>query len=102
MTPESPEFIEIRNTGGAGQSMKGWTVSDSAATSGHTFTFSDFTLGQGSSVKVHTESGADNATDLFWDRKCNETIHVQCIWNDAGDTATLKNSIGIVASIFSY
>jgi len=44
---------------------------------------------------LHTEHGSDNSTDVFW----NYGGH---IWNNDGDTAILKNSLGEIISEYNY
>ncbi len=76
------EWVEVANTGGAPQDFTGWSLSDE---SNHTYLFpAGFVLGAGDSVKVHTGSGTDSTSDLYWGRGSS-------IWNNDGDTATLKD-----------
>jgi hypothetical protein len=76
------EWIEILNVGDANCSMDGWTLSDQQ---NHTYAFANFTLMAGDSVKVHSGSGNDTASDLYFNRKIP-------IWNNEGDVATLKDA----------
>lgn len=90
------EWVEITNIGSNIVDMSGWTLSDA---SNNVFTFSDgFKLNPSSSVKVYSGSAY---------LSCNPSQATLCwkssnIWNDAGDTATLKDSIGTVISVYSY
>ena len=68
--------------------MTGWTLLDDAATP-HTYTFGAFTLAIGASVMVHTGVGVDTAADVYWNRGSS-------VWNDGGDTATLKDTGGVI------
>lgn len=81
------EWVEIANTG-ADQSLSGWTLEDQQ---NHSYTFKDFTLKAGASVKVHTGSGIDTAGDLYWNRSTP-------VWNNDGDMATLKDASGNIVS----
>jgi len=87
------EWAEITNTGSAPAALAGWTLSDA---SGHEFVFPEFELRPGTSVKVHSGDGDGNSTDLFWNTGRRP------IWNNGGDTATLKDSNAETVSKYSY
>ena len=78
------EYVQIENNGGTAQDMTGWVLGDIA---NHDYTFPAFTLQPGTAVKVWTSSGANTSTDLYWGSGA-------AIWNNSGDTATLKDSGG--------
>ncbi len=89
----SAEWVEILNNGSA-VSMDGWILSDAA---NHIYSFIDFSLNASSSVRIYSGasgSGTNNVTDLYWT--------TSNIWNDAGDSATLKDSAGRTQSKFCY
>jgi hypothetical protein len=87
------EWVEIKNTGTVAKALTGWTLRDA---SGHVFKFPTFKLKPGKSVKVHTGKGSNSSTDLYWRSS-------SYIWNNDGDTATLKKKkSGTVASKCSY
>lgn len=86
------ESVLIRNVGGAALAMGGYTLSDAANT---TYTFPAFTLAAGAEVRVWVKAGADDAANLYWGRG-------QPVWNNGGDTATLRDAQGTVVSTFSY
>ncbi len=86
------EYAEIRNDGTSDATLTSWTLRD---TNGATYTFPTFTLGPGATVRVHTGSGANSAADLFWGRGL-------AVWNNDGDTATLRDSQGMTAATFTY
>lgn len=90
----SVENIVLTNTGGQSQSMQGWTLFDDATTP-HTYTFGVCTLAVGASVTVHTGVGVDTATDVYWNRGSS-------VWNDGGDTATLKDASGTMMDSESW
>ena len=74
-------------------SLNGWKVKD---TSGHAYTFRNYTLGGGGAkVKVHTGHGTNSATDRYWGQS-------GYIWNNDGDKATLKDAGGGVDDSCSY
>ena len=78
------EFVIIKNTGNSRVTLTEWTLRDSA---GHVFTFGTFPLRGSGSVTIHTGSGNDDRNDLFQDSD-------EYIWNNDGDTATLRNDEG--------
>ena len=78
------EYVTIKNTSTTVRSLTGWTLRDASA---HVFTFPAFNLAAGRSVIIHTGTGTNNASNLYW-RSGNY------VWNNPGDTATLKNSAG--------
>jgi hypothetical protein len=84
------EWIEITNQGEEDISLEGWTLSDQQ---NHTYTFPDFILLAGTSVKVHTGSGDDAEEDLY----CNRNTP---IWNNDGDVATLTDAAGNVVAMY--
>jgi hypothetical protein len=93
-TPEkenlNQEWVEITNLGEEAQCLDGWTLSDQQ---NHTYTFQDFILEPGASVKVHTGSGEDCPSDMY----CNRNMP---IWNNNGDTAVLRDPSGNTVSAY--
>ncbi len=84
------EAVFIRNTGSQAVALQGWTLSDQE---GHVYTFGQITLFGGgedlsTGISVHTETGQDNSTDLYWGLE-------QAIWQ-VGDTVMLRNAAGIL------
>jgi hypothetical protein len=59
------------------------------------YPFPAFNLPAGSTVKIHTGSGSDTGHDLYWRSS-------GYIWNNSGDTATLRNAGGSVVDRCSY
>ena len=81
------EWVRLTNNTGSAIQLKGWTVTDAAS---HRYTFSTYSLGAGKRVYVHTGKGTNGKPD---------SQHVyqnsgNYIWNNSGDTATLRNSSG--------
>jgi competence protein ComEC len=73
------------NSGDEPLDMNGWTVEDEV---GKTYTFPDgFTLEAGATVTLHTGSGTDTATDLYWGADSP-------VWNNGGDTVIVTNADG--------
>jgi len=86
------EYVVIKNTGTRRKALTGWTLRDASQ---HVYRFPIFRLGSGKSVKVHTGKGANTLGNLFWRSS-------SYIWNNDGDTATLKRSNATAASKCSY
>ncbi|PSQ01950.1 hypothetical protein BRC95_11520 [Halobacteriales archaeon QS_5_68_33] len=79
------EYVVFENIGDETLALGGWTVGDEA---GHTYTFPEsFALGPNERVVLHTGSGADTATDLYWGRN-------GAVWNNGGDTVTVRDGEG--------
>lgn len=78
-------YMALRNDNTATSvDLEGWTLRDAA---GHTYTFGDVTLAPGKNLYVHTGSGSGDGHDVYWGSS-------SYIWNNSGDTATLRNSSG--------
>ncbi len=89
------EYLVVTNTTGSKVSLTGWTLRDA---SGHLFTFEGKSLAAGTSVAVHTGKGANgkpHAADMYWGK-------TSYIWNNAGDTATLRTSSGTTIDACKY
>jgi micrococcal nuclease len=86
------EYVTLENTGDSDLSLSGWTVSDEA---GKTYTFGDVTLAPGETVTLHTGSGSDTASDVYWGRD-------GAVWNNGGDTVTVRDDSGAVVAERSY
>ncbi|MAU01161.1 MAG: hypothetical protein CL608_28795 [Anaerolineaceae bacterium] len=86
------EYVTITNQGATAENMTGWVLSDVASTA---YVFPSFSLAPSASVRVWTKSGTDSVTDLYWGRG-------SAIWNNTGDTATLRNSSSQVIDTCTY
>ncbi len=74
---------------GRGQ-LANYTLSDNTS---NVYTFPAFFLD--GVVAVHSGTGTDNSTDLFWGKN-------KFIWNNDGDTATLWTPAGIAVAAYTY
>lgn len=83
------EVIFIFNSGRAVR-MEGWTLTD---VQGSVYTFPNLFLGTGGSVRVHTSSGSNSATDLYWGQDAP-------VWGEPGDVATLRDESGLIVATF--
>ena len=89
---EPDEYVEIKNTGPTA-SLQGYSLSDEA---GKTFNFPSVSVGAGESIKIFTGCGSDTGNTLYW------CYTESAVWNNSGDTATLKNSAGKVVDRYGY
>jgi competence protein ComEC len=79
------EYIILGNDGDEPIDLSGWTISDEA---GHTYTVPDgVSLTPGETLTLHTGSGTNTETDLYWDSGSP-------VWNNGGDTIIITNSEG--------
>ncbi len=83
------EAVFIFNSG-RGVRMKGWTLTDAQD---NAYTFPNLFLGTGGSVRVHTGSGSNSATDLYWGLDAP-------VWGEPGDIATLRDESGLPIDTF--
>lgn len=86
------EYVVIKNTGSSALDMMNWTLRDLA---NHVYAFPTFTLAVGAEVRIWTGSGTNNSGNLYWGRE-------QAVWNNEGDTASLRNAQGVEVSRYSY
>jgi len=86
------EYVLLRNTTEVSQDLTAWTIEDS---DGHVFRFESFVLEPAASVKVWTGAGEDTGTDVYWG-------YGRGLWDNDGDTATLKDYRGQVVDTFNY
>jgi hypothetical protein len=83
------EAVTVRNGGTDPADLTGWSIHDEAATP-HTYRFpAGYTLAPGASVPIRS-GGPAGAGELPWTNRN--------VWNNDGDTATLVNAGGAVAS----
>ena len=85
---EPDEYVAVTNNGSLSQTLNTWTLSDA---SGHTFSFpSSLTLSPGQTVKIYTNQGELSFKNNF------------AIWNNGGDTATLRGADNALIDVYSY
>ncbi|MFN2134786.1 MAG: lamin tail domain-containing protein [Candidatus Promineifilaceae bacterium] len=84
------EAVQIVNNGSREASLAGWKLTDQL---GHTYSFGQLTLfGDGAGIALHTGSGQDSATDLYWGLE-------EALWN-SGDRVVLYDAAGTVQAEF--
>jgi hypothetical protein len=86
------EWVKVKNVTSSKKTLTGWTLRDASS---HVFHFPTLTLAAGATVRVHTGSGSRTSGNLYWGMGWY-------VWNNTGDTATLKNSSGTRVSRCSY
>lgn len=91
-TSLNAEWVQIKNTTSASKTLTGWTLRDAAS---HIYVFGSFHLAAGASVKVHTGSGSNTSANVYWHSSWY-------IWNNGGDTATLRNAAGTTVDHCAY
>ncbi|GAA1008256.1 hypothetical protein Aple_070610 [Acrocarpospora pleiomorpha] len=78
------EYVIIKNTTRKVIDLENWVLRDET---GYKYIFGPVTLRAGKRLVVRTGQGEDTATTVYWNRK-------QYVWNNDGDTATLRNATG--------
>jgi len=87
------EYVCFTNEGESPVDMSRWILRNKK---GHTFTFPNFVLSPGASVRVHTGCGTNTRTDLYWCKRGG------AVWNNKGDTVSLLDSQGNPIATYSY
>jgi LysM repeat protein len=84
------EAVAISNNGSRPIALQGWQLSDE---DGRIYPFGQVTLfGEGAAIFVHTESGRDDASNLYWGL-------TEAVW-EPGKTVTLRNAEGTIISTY--
>ncbi|MET8906451.1 lamin tail domain-containing protein [Micromonospora sp. NPDC004551] len=92
-TSLNAEYVRLTNKRSSTINLKYWTLRDK---SNHVYKFaSDFKLGAGASVYIHTGKGTNTSTHRYWGSGAY-------IWNNTGDTAYLRNSAGTAIDSCSW
>jgi hypothetical protein len=89
------EWFRLTNRTRRTIDLKSWTVKDAA---GHTYTFGSSTIRAGETAYVHTGRGTNGRPDRshrYWGRG-------GYIWNNGGDTATLRSNTGKAIDFCRY
>ena len=88
------EYVVLRNVGADPADFTGCRLHDAGAI--HTYFFPNgFRLAPGAQVRLYTGSGTNTSTALYWGNGA-------AIWNNEGDTATLRRSSGAIVHTYSY
>ncbi len=87
------EYVVFENTGTESVDLSGWELADAAD---HTYTFPEETvLAPGEQITIYTGSGTDTEAELYWGQSTP-------VWNNAGDTVTLRDDSGAVVIEETY
>jgi len=87
------EYVVFENTGSSPLDLSAWELADAAD---HTYTFPDgVVLDPGEQITIHTGSGTDSETDLYWGQSAP-------VWNNGGDTVILRDDEGTIVIEESY
>ena len=87
------EYLVFENAGSESIDISGWTLSDSA---GHTYTVpEDVQLASGARIRLVTGSGTNTDSTLYWGES-------EALWNNGGDTITVRNADGETVLQRSY
>ena len=79
------EWISLVNSGSKAVNLKGYTIRDASS---HVYTFGSTTIaGGGGRIWLHTGKGTRSARTVYWGSG-------NYVWNNTGDTATLRNASG--------
>jgi len=73
--------------------LLGYSVQDEA---GHRYRFPDIVFRKGDVFKLHSGTGTDTRTDLYWGAAGS------AIWNNSGDTVKVVNPQGRIVESYSY
>lgn len=84
------ESVAITNLGSRPIALQDWRLEDEA---GHQYAFGQVTLfGDGAAILVHTTTGVDGPTDLFWGES-------EALWSP-GNTVSLRDAEGTLRASF--
>jgi len=86
------EWVQLHNTSGSRINLAGWTLRDAQ---NHVYKFGTYTIKAHGYVKIHTGKGTNTQTDRYWGRSWY-------VWNNTGDTATLRGHLGGVIDQCGY
>jgi hypothetical protein len=86
------EWVRIKNYTSTRKTLTGWTLRDRQ---NHVYKFPSFSLAAGASVRIHTGSGTNTGSNLYWRKSWY-------VWNNTGDTAYLRNAAGTLRDTCAY
>jgi micrococcal nuclease len=87
------EWVEIRNDDDESVNLRGFTLRDMSST--NLYVFGAVKVPPGSILRIYSGCGQDTPTEVYW---CNDTS----IWNNSGDTATLRDEEERFLASYAY
>lgn len=87
------EYVLIWNTNDVPVDLTGWTLNSNESKS--IFTFPAFTLAPGAEVTLWTKRGKNDEDHIYWNSR-------KAVWNNNGDTGTLKDANGATINVYTY
>lgn len=82
------EHVRLINRGSQGVALEGWILEDE---DGHSYVFPNLFLWRNGTVSIHTTSGNDTATDLYWGL-------TEAVWDRPDEAIRLLNASGEVVA----
>lgn len=86
------EWVHLHNITSSRVYLKNWTLRDPA---GHVYVFPDISVAANGNIWVHTGSGTRDTWNLYWGQGWY-------VWNNTGDTATVRNAGGTFIDHCTY
>ncbi len=86
------EYVAVKNMTTKAINLKGWKLADAQA---HVYVFPSLSLLPGKTVNVHTGSGTNKATDVYWKSG-------NFVWNNDTDVANLHQPSGARVHLCKY
>jgi Lamin Tail Domain len=87
------EYVSVKNTAATAKNLRGWFIREKH--SKRTFTFPGFSLCGGCTVKIHSGTGTNTATDIYWGR-------AKAAWANDADKAILHRAGGLIQGTCVY
>jgi hypothetical protein len=84
------EYVCFRNADGSAADITRWHVADRH---GSGYTFPPFTLAGGASVRLHTGTGVNSGTDLYWGKGA-------AVWTNGNDTVYLYDQDWVLVDTY--
>jgi hypothetical protein len=91
---ELDEYVTIKNASGENVEMEGWILKNDHNPA-DIYTFPDFNLNSGKTVKVWTKRGKNTSTELYWGLD-------EPVWNHGGDCAYLRDDDNEFITSYCY
>ena len=89
---EPDEYVEIRNNSGYAIQIQNWTLRDIA---NHVYTFPAYLIQPGQVCRIYTNQNHPETCGFNYGNS-------SAIWNNGGDTATLRDALGNLVHTYTY